>query len=121
LVAQALLNKSMPKSLAHISGLKHLVELKLEAAEDGGKGGKNGDDGQNGGVRFACPITGLPFNGKSRFVVFKKSGHVLSERALKEVRCACCAIRLVPPAVPAVPAVPVGPLCQRSMLPRLLS
>ncbi|KAL4440746.1 hypothetical protein ABPG77_000455 [Micractinium sp. CCAP 211/92] len=87
-VLQALLNKSMPKPLAHITSLKHLVELKL------GEGGSGGGDtaapsskaaASDIPARFACPITGLPFNGKSRFVVLRRSGHVLSERALKEV------------------------------------
>ena len=43
----------MPKPLGHISSLKHLIELKLEAAAGSG-GGKGGEDG----ARFACPISG---------------------------------------------------------------
>lgn len=79
-VLQALVTKSMPKPLGHISSLKHLIELKLEAAAGSG-GGQGGEDG----ARFACPISGQAFNGKYKFVIFRKSGHVLSERALKEV------------------------------------
>lgn len=81
---QALVTKSMPKGLAHITSLKHVTELKLEEAPKGGAGG--GTDGGGGAVRFACPVTGQAFNGKYKFVVLRKSGHVLSERALKEVR-----------------------------------
>ncbi len=85
----------MPKPLAHITSLKHLVELKL------GEGGSGGGDAAAPSskaaasdipARFACPITGLPFNGKSRFVVLRRSGHVLSERALKEVRAWACGL-----------------------------
>lgn len=85
---QALLNKSMPKPLAHITSLKHLVELKLGDSSGGSGGVAPGSRGGSGDIpaRFACPITGLPFNGKSRFAVLRSSGHVLSERALKEVR-----------------------------------
>lgn len=50
---QALVTKSMPKPLGHISSLKHLIELKLEAAAGSG-GSKGGEDG----ARFACPISG---------------------------------------------------------------
>ncbi|KAL4457462.1 hypothetical protein ABPG75_012327 [Micractinium tetrahymenae] len=87
-VLQALLNKSMPKPLAHITSLKHLIELKLGDGSSGGGSAAAAPTSKDGGdvaARFACPITGLPFNGKSRFVVLRRSGHVLSERALKEV------------------------------------
>lgn len=77
-VIQALVGKTMPKALGHISSLKHLIDLKLEPSGSG----KGGD----GGAAFACPITGLALNGKARFVVVRAKGHVLSERALKEVR-----------------------------------
>lgn len=36
-------------------------------------------------AKFACPVTGLEFNGKTRFLVHRVSGQVISERALKEV------------------------------------
>ena len=81
---QALVTKSMPKPLAHIGGLKHVIELKLEAGPAGN--GSSGDGGGDGpGTKFACPITGQAFNGKAKFVVMRKSGHVVSERAVKEV------------------------------------
>lgn len=39
----------------------------------------------NNEASFACPLTGLPMNGRYRFSALKKSGHVISEKALKEV------------------------------------
>ena len=87
---QALLNKSMPRPLAHITSLKHLTVLKLGGGDgSGGAGAAPSSKAAAADIpaRFACPITGLPFNGKSRFVVLRRSGHELSERALKEVRC----------------------------------
>lgn len=79
-VVQALVAKTMPKGLAYISSLKHLVDLKLERAAGVAKGDA---------VQFACPVTGALLNGKARFVVVRRGGQgpgvVLSERALKEV------------------------------------
>lgn len=37
-------------------------------------------------AQFVCPVTGQEFNGRFRFSVLKQSGHVISERALKQVR-----------------------------------
>ncbi|KAL6768294.1 hypothetical protein ACKKBF_B38560 [Auxenochlorella protothecoides x Auxenochlorella symbiontica] len=71
---QALLSKSLPTGLKHIQGLKHVVELKLEEA--GSKGGS---------AHFVCPVTGLDFNGKARFLIHFKTGLVVSERGWKEV------------------------------------
>ncbi len=73
----------MPKALSHISSLKHVIDLKLERSADVAKS----TAGANGGaVQFACPITGQALNGKYKFVMVRRTGHVLSERALKEVR-----------------------------------
>ena len=51
------------------------------------------------------------FNGKYKFVIFRKSGHVLSERALKEVsgRPVCCACSCL--ALFVSVACPPGPPC----------
>lgn len=40
----------------------------------------------NNGADFMCPLTGLPMNGRYRFFAFRRSGLVVSEKALKEVR-----------------------------------
>lgn len=89
--------KAVPASLGHISQLRHLIDLKLHRSA-GGSGSGSGSDGAVKGTgnragvdnaaRFGCPLTGLIMNGRFRFVVMRPSGHVVSERALKEVRCA---------------------------------
>lgn len=36
-------------------------------------------------AQFVCPVTGQELNGRFRFSVLKCTGHVISERALKQV------------------------------------
>ena len=36
-------------------------------------------------AQFVCPITGQELNGRFRFSVLKCTGHVISERAIKQV------------------------------------
>lgn len=76
-VIHALVGKTIPKGLSHISSLKHVFDIHLERSADKA-GGKEA-------VQFSCPISGQPLNGKYKFKVVRSSGHVLSERALKEV------------------------------------
>lgn len=82
----------MPKALSHISSLKHVRDLQLtpsgegEGARGAAATARNFQPGNE--ADFACPITGLEMNGKYRFVVLRKSGHVISEKALKQVRTA---------------------------------
>ncbi|CAL8469337.1 g8878 [Coccomyxa elongata] len=92
-VVAGLLSKSLPPSLAHISSLRHLIDLKLEPSQQSGQeatknGATAGSFQMNNGTSFACPLTGLPMNGRYRFSALKKSGHVISEKALKEVPAA---------------------------------
>lgn len=75
------MGKTVPKALSHISSLKHVIDIQLERSPDA-----DTRPGAKAGARFACPITGQAMSGKSKFVVVRGSGHVLSERALKEVR-----------------------------------
>eukprot|EP00270_Netrium_digitus_P008883 TRINITY_DN2685_c0_g1_i1.p1 TRINITY_DN2685_c0_g1~~TRINITY_DN2685_c0_g1_i1.p1 ORF type:complete len:436 (-),score=67.87 TRINITY_DN2685_c0_g1_i1:130-1416(-) len=79
-MVRALVAKSLPRSLAHIKGLKDLVTLQLTENPSAG----------NGSSRFHCPITGQEFNGHFKFLALKHCGHVLSVRALKEVRSSSC-------------------------------
>ncbi|KAJ7955616.1 protein RTF2-like [Quillaja saponaria] len=44
------------------------------------------------GTRFQCPISGLEFNGKYKFFVLNNCGHVLSAKALKEVKSSSCLV-----------------------------
>lgn len=79
-VVQALLTKSIPRSMSHISSIKHLIDVKLTAADGAAA---------DAAVRFACPVTGLPMSGKSKFVIVRPggtgAGHIFSEKALKEL------------------------------------
>jgi len=81
-VIHALMGKSMPKSLPHISSLRHVFDIKLEPSKEANEGGS---------VKFVCPVTGVAMSGKGKFVIVwpkagkKSAGIVLSERALKEV------------------------------------
>ena len=79
-VVSALVAKTVPKSLPHISGLKHLIDIKLDRAKGGAA---------HAAVQFACPVTGAAMSGKARFVVVRPGqagpGWVVSDRALKEL------------------------------------
>lgn len=79
-VVQALLAKSIPRSLGHISSMKHLIDVVLTEVDGAAA---------DAAVRFACPVTGLPMSGKSRFVIVRPGGtgpgHIMSEKALKEL------------------------------------
>uniref|UniRef100_A0A0D9WMM5 Uncharacterized protein n=1 Tax=Leersia perrieri TaxID=77586 RepID=A0A0D9WMM5_9ORYZ len=81
-LVEALLHKRLPKALSHIRGLKDMIPIQLHPKPDADAAGEE--------VRFQCPITGLDFNGKYQFLALRKCGHVLSVKALKEVKsCAC--------------------------------
>ncbi|KAM7269792.1 hypothetical protein ACFE04_025289 [Oxalis oulophora] len=71
-LVEALLGKKLPKEFSYIKGLKDMLNIKLHK--------------EKGIQRFQCPITGLEFNGKYGFLVLKGCGHVLSVKALKEVK-----------------------------------
>lgn len=90
-----LLNKTMPPQLSYIS-LKQLLELKLEPNSKKANSGPGASHRKasnqasfnlsNASADFACPVTGLEYNGRSRFVVIRPSGVVVSEKAVKELR-----------------------------------
>ena len=75
-VIAALVSKTMPKALGHISSLKHLTEATLCRFETATN---------NSSVAFCCPISGQPLNGQHRFCLVLPSGHVVSEKALTQV------------------------------------
>lgn len=92
----ALLSKTMPASLAHISGLRNVTVLKLEhaaavAAAPGrsaaavAAGASSSTFQPSNDAPFCCPITGAAFNGRFKFVVFRETGMAVAERALREV------------------------------------
>ncbi|KAG2454878.1 hypothetical protein HYH02_000709 [Chlamydomonas schloesseri] len=95
-----LLEKTLPPSLSHITGLRSVVELKLTpsagSASGSGSGAGSGSAKAASQVsfqpsndsQFCCPLSGLPFNGRYKFVVLRPSGLVVSEKAIKEVPAA---------------------------------
>ncbi|XP_068652934.1 uncharacterized protein [Aristolochia californica] len=86
-LVEALIAKKLPKEFGHIKGLKDMISIQLAVIP-----GKESDDSVNYGTRFHCPITGLEFNGKYKFFSLKGCGHVLSAKALKEVKSSACLV-----------------------------
>ena len=85
---RALLTKSLPKQLSHITGLKSLTTLVLEPAHTGTRESRpksHADYQPTNGADFVCPVSGVALNGRYRFVVVRGTGHVISEKAIKEV------------------------------------
>ena len=110
---RGLLDKTLPKSLAHISSLKHVIDARLTrvqadtaAAAPAARAGGAADTAA--GATFCCPITGTPINGRSRFLLLRPSGLVVADKAVAAARAAvedeaggpfdvATAIRLHPP------------------------
>lgn len=86
-LVEALLGKKLPKAFSHVKGLKDMVAVKLSMIP----GLESGGD-VIGGTRFQCPISGLEFNGKYKFFALRTCGHVLSAKALKEVKSLGCLV-----------------------------
>lgn len=78
-VVHALLTKTMPKSLSHITSIKHIIDVKLHPASSSAAAQ----------IRFSCPVTGVLMNGKTKFIVVRPNGQgtgwAVSERALQEL------------------------------------
>ncbi|XP_015892443.1 uncharacterized protein LOC107426707 [Ziziphus jujuba] len=87
-LVEALLGKKMPKEFGHIKGLKDMINIQLSAIPGIDRDG----DGFSAGARFQCPITGLEFNGKYKFFALRTCGHVLSAKALREVKSSSCLV-----------------------------
>ncbi|KAI9117573.1 hypothetical protein K1719_011739 [Acacia pycnantha] len=83
-LVETLLKKNLPKEFGHIKGLKDMIKVQLSLIP--------GMENANGETLFQCPISGLEFNGKYKFFVLKNCGHVLSAKALKEVKSSSCLV-----------------------------
>lgn len=83
-LVEALLGKKLPKEFGHIKGLKDMINVQLSLIP--------GVDCGTSGAKFQCPVAGLEFNGKYRFFALRNCGHVLSAKALKEVKSSCCLV-----------------------------
>lgn len=85
-LVEALIQKKLPKAFAHIKGLKDMVPVQLSLIP-----GRESDKGDLvSGTRFQCPITDLEFSGKYKFFALRSCGHVLSAKALKEIKSLSC-------------------------------
>lgn len=77
-LVHALLNKTLPPALAHISSLKAVTSLKLDpAAAASSRAGSHAAAGPGPGSSscdvavFQCPVTGLEMNGRFPFVIHR--------------------------------------------------
>lgn len=88
-LVKALLGKNLPKAFGHIKGLKDMITIHLSVIP-----GLDLDENAHVGseTRFQCPISGLEFNGKYKFFALRSCGHVLSAKALKEVKSSACLV-----------------------------
>ncbi|KAF3536172.1 hypothetical protein F2Q69_00019382 [Brassica cretica] len=83
-LVNALLLKRLPKQFSYIKGLKDMVNIKLADVV--------GFDGDTTSAKFQCPVSGLGFNGKYKFFALRGCGHVMSAKALKEVKSCSCLV-----------------------------
>ncbi|CAH8366060.1 unnamed protein product [Eruca vesicaria subsp. sativa] len=83
-LVNALLLKKLPKQFYYIKGLKDMVNIKLTPLA--------GSEGDTTSGQFQCPVSGLEFNGKYKFFVLRGCGHVMSAKALKEVKSCSCLV-----------------------------
>ncbi|XP_010443515.1 PREDICTED: protein RTF2 homolog [Camelina sativa] len=86
-LVHALLSKRLPKQFSHIEGLKDMVNIKLTHVA-----GSDGSSQDTTSSQFQCPVSGLEFNGKYKFFALRGCGHVLSSKALKEVKSSSCLV-----------------------------
>mmetsp|Transcript_2799 Transcript_2799/g.5884 ORF Transcript_2799/g.5884 Transcript_2799/m.5884 type:complete len:340 (+) Transcript_2799:16-1035(+) len=93
---ELIVRKAMPEHVSHIKGLKDLYDATLHDnptfnPSDSHKQGADDDE-----FPYHCPIAHIPMNGRFPFVFIRSSGHVVSERALKQIGGATCPVTEVP-------------------------
>lgn len=86
---------ALPQRLEHITGMKAITTLKLHRNAARKSSVKDASGNVNAATcrlaaesRFSCPISGLDFNGKTKFFALIPSGVVVSDRALREAKAA---------------------------------
>mmetsp|Transcript_6620 Transcript_6620/g.11103 ORF Transcript_6620/g.11103 Transcript_6620/m.11103 type:complete len:320 (+) Transcript_6620:82-1041(+) len=81
-VLQALLEKKLPSSFSHIRGLKDLKTLVLCLNPN-----FSHNDEVEGEMRarYSCPVTKMEFNSNHPFIVIWTTGHMLSEKIVREL------------------------------------
>ena len=91
---EALLSRKLPAELDHVKSMRDFTEATLHA-NPAARG-----DFQAGGsdveFPFVCPFSGAPLNGRIPFVLVRASGHVVAERALKQVGGKSCPVTEAP-------------------------
>ena len=113
---------ALPKRIEHITGMKALVTCKFTKRRSGAVANASGDSKSadasvnardfrcgNAKAIFACPITDLDFNGKTKFVVLRPSGVVVADKALREARDAVEEMNDGLKLADAPPPIPVNP------------
>lgn len=86
-LVEALLMKTLPKEFGYIKGLKDMILVEPSPIPGSEKEHHKGTV-----AKFQCPISGLEFNGKYKFFALRSCGHVLSAKALKEVKESGCLV-----------------------------
>ncbi|KNA07067.1 hypothetical protein SOVF_175300 [Spinacia oleracea] len=82
-LVKAMLAKSLPKPFSlYIKGLKDLIPIQLSS----------GNEEDSSSSHFQCPISGFDFNGNYRFYALINCGHVLSAKALKQIKSSACLV-----------------------------
>lgn len=83
----------LPQRLEHVTGMKAITTLRLHRNESRKSSVKDASGNVNAATcrlaaesRFSCPISGLDFNGKTKFFALIPSGVVVSDRALREAK-----------------------------------
>lgn len=89
-LVECLLAKKLPRAFGHIKGLKDMIDVELDMIP--GLDSEMNSGHLSSGNRFQCPITGLEFNGKYKFFALRSCGHVLSAKALKEIKSSKCLV-----------------------------
>jgi len=88
-VLEAIIQKKLPAPLSHITA-KSLIDLKLHnnpSFQERSKATANQGNFQAlDAAPFICPVTGMEANGKARFVVLKRCGTVVAEKAIKQFK-----------------------------------
>ncbi|KAJ3689025.1 hypothetical protein LUZ61_018189 [Rhynchospora tenuis] len=83
-LVEAMVKKTLPKAFRHIRGLKDMFPINLEWIP--------GAEEAKSETRFQCPISGLEFNGKYPFFALRGCGHVISAKALRELKSDACLV-----------------------------
>lgn len=92
LMLKATEGMKLPQRLEHVTGMKALLTLKLHRNAGLGDKEKKKESVNAANCRldaeakFSCPVSGLDFNGKTKFFALSPSGLVVSERALRDAK-----------------------------------